>query len=168
MTTIVIAHRLSTIRDADSIVVMKNGQLVEIGNHDELLANHPDGVYASFVEKQKSSEAQKEETAGAKEEEEKVVVVEDPEIAKKKEEADAKDKILKDKQDKLEEENGKISGYSKLEAYNRPIYHVVIASVGSIIVGAANPILGLIFAKMLAILSTPNEILDYLHGEDHL
>lgn len=37
ITTIVIAHRLSTIKDADKIVVLKNGELVEMGNHDELL-----------------------------------------------------------------------------------------------------------------------------------
>jgi ABC-type multidrug transport system fused ATPase/permease subunit len=37
ITTIVIAHRLSTIRDADKIVVLKNGELVEMGNHDTLL-----------------------------------------------------------------------------------------------------------------------------------
>lgn len=37
-TSIVIAHRLSTIRDADLIVVMDQGQIVESGNHDTLLA----------------------------------------------------------------------------------------------------------------------------------
>ncbi len=42
-TSFVIAHRLSTIRDADVILVMENGAIVEQGNHDELLA--ADGAY---------------------------------------------------------------------------------------------------------------------------
>ena len=37
-TSLIIAHRLSTIRDADKIVVICGGKLVEAGEHDELLA----------------------------------------------------------------------------------------------------------------------------------
>ena len=45
-TSFVIAHRLSTIRDADVILVMENGQIVEQGSHAELLAS--DGAYAKL------------------------------------------------------------------------------------------------------------------------
>ena len=49
-TSFVIAHRLSTIYDADSIVVMNHGDIVETGNHKELLAI--DGVYADIYNSQ--------------------------------------------------------------------------------------------------------------------
>jgi ATP-binding cassette, subfamily B, bacterial len=46
-TTITIAHRLSTLRDADQIVVLDGGRVVEHGTHDELVAAA--GRYASLV-----------------------------------------------------------------------------------------------------------------------
>ena len=46
----VIAHRLSTIRDADMILVMKDGDIVEQGNHEELLAKG--GFYADLYNSQ--------------------------------------------------------------------------------------------------------------------
>jgi len=45
-TTLVIAHRLSTVRHADRIVVLEQGELVESGRHDELMANG--GAYANL------------------------------------------------------------------------------------------------------------------------
>ncbi|MBQ1711531.1 MAG: ABC transporter ATP-binding protein [Treponema sp.] len=49
-TLIVIAHRLNTIRNADKILVIKNGQIVESGSHEELMSKG--GEYASMVSKQ--------------------------------------------------------------------------------------------------------------------
>ena len=45
-TSFIVAHRLSTIRNADLILVMKDGKIVERGNHEELLKE--DGLYRSL------------------------------------------------------------------------------------------------------------------------
>jgi ATP-binding cassette subfamily B protein len=49
-TSIVIAHRLSTVRDADQILVLEKGQIVERGKHDELVASG--GLYADLYNRQ--------------------------------------------------------------------------------------------------------------------
>ena len=50
-TTIVVAHRLSTIRNADVIVVLQHGVVVEQGSYDELMQN-PEGPFASLLNAQ--------------------------------------------------------------------------------------------------------------------
>ena len=49
-TSLVIAHRLSTVRDADQILVVDDGRIVERGTHDELLARG--GLYAELYRTQ--------------------------------------------------------------------------------------------------------------------
>ena len=49
-TSVVIAHRLSTIRNADLILCMKDGDIVEQGTHEELLAKN--GFYANLYNSQ--------------------------------------------------------------------------------------------------------------------
>jgi ATP-binding cassette, subfamily B (MDR/TAP), member 1 len=75
-TTITIAHRLSTIKDADNIVVMAEGRIIEQGTHDQLLESQ--GAYYRLVEAQKIAEL-KEMSA----EEREAIDVEDEKLVRK-------------------------------------------------------------------------------------
>jgi subfamily B ATP-binding cassette protein MsbA len=48
--TVVIAHRLSTVRNADRIYTVEDGQLTEVGTHEELVAK--EGIYAQLYRSQ--------------------------------------------------------------------------------------------------------------------
>lgn len=65
-------------------MVLKSGELVEMGNHEALLEQYPDGVYSGFCKKQESAEAnmaadeQPDDTAARKKEKEDKIVEVDP------------------------------------------------------------------------------------------
>ena len=54
-TLLVIAHRLNTIRDADNIVVIKEGNIAEQGNHEDLMNSN--GIYKNMVELQEKNKS---------------------------------------------------------------------------------------------------------------
>jgi ABC-type multidrug transport system fused ATPase/permease subunit len=51
MSVVIVAHRLSTVKNADCIVVIKEGKVTEQGSHDELVSKK-DGVYSNLVRRQ--------------------------------------------------------------------------------------------------------------------
>ncbi|KAJ8600755.1 hypothetical protein CTAYLR_006089 [Chrysophaeum taylorii] len=55
-TVMLVAHRLSTVRNADAIAVLSDGHIVELGNHDHLMAR-PDGIYKMLVTRQLEASA---------------------------------------------------------------------------------------------------------------
>jgi ABC-type multidrug transport system fused ATPase/permease subunit len=57
-----IAHRLSTIRNADKILVFEHGQIVEEGNHEQLMLN-TNGIYRQLVRAQEIEKAIQDEDA---------------------------------------------------------------------------------------------------------
>jgi ATP-binding cassette subfamily B protein len=61
-TSFVIAHRLSTVRDAETILVMNHGSIVEQGTHEELLARG--GFYAELYNSQFAQQEAAEVVAG--------------------------------------------------------------------------------------------------------
>ncbi|MDX1995238.1 MAG: ABC transporter ATP-binding protein, partial [bacterium] len=57
-TSIIIAHRIATVKDADFIVVVDDGRIIEQGTHEDLIAQR--GMYARMVEREKSTETEPE------------------------------------------------------------------------------------------------------------
>jgi len=171
-TTISIAHRLSTIKDADNIVVMSEGRIIEQGTHDELLLKQ--GAYHSLVEAQK--------IAGTKEltaEEEERVANEDEELVRrmtrKSDEGyveDPDDKNIANKLDRttseksqsslalqkrrpIEEKEDSLWSLMKLIAsFNSTEWHLmIIGLIFSVICGGGNPTQAVFFAKEIISLS---------------
>ena len=69
-TNVSIAHRLRTIADADKIIVLNKGQVVEEGTHWQLLNEQPNSLYAQLWNIQENLDIEKELLQGDEEEEE--------------------------------------------------------------------------------------------------
>ncbi|KAL1923211.1 uncharacterized protein VTP21DRAFT_9587 [Calcarisporiella thermophila] len=168
--TIVIAHRLSTIKEADLIVVMDKGAIVEQGSHEELL--NMQGAYYRYVVEQQLKTGGDDVTLTSEKTEE-VLVEEEQQLIKQESLPPAK-KILNFARQlsgrSAKDEDAAVaraaSGEIDVPPEPRPVLRVIkmmkpewglmfISLVGSVMGGVAYPIFSLIFARLIEALSRP-------------
>lgn len=174
-TTITIAHRLSTIKDADNIVVMTEGRIVEQGTHNDLLAKQ--GAYYRLIEAQKIAET-KEMTA----EEQSEIDAKDDELVRKMSNKvggieyneDPDDKNIVNKLNRTTTEKsqsslalqGKTSSSEQhdslwtliklIASFNKTEWKLMLVGLFfSVICGGGNPTQAVFFAKEIISLSLP-------------
>jgi ATP-binding cassette subfamily B (MDR/TAP) protein 1 len=170
-TTISIAHRLSTIKDADNIVVMSEGRIIEQGSHDELLLKR--GAYFGLVEAQKIAAV--DEVSPEKQAE---IDAEDDKLVRQKTgqgyEEDPDDKNISNKLNRTQSEKSQsslalqrrtTSGEQEdslwtliklVASFNKKeIHFMFVGLIFSIICGGGNPTQAVFFAKEIIALSIP-------------
>lgn len=181
-TTIVIAHRLSTIKNADNIVVMSQGKIVEQGNHDELLEKG--AAYFNLVQAQRiaaETEAKEEDEvqifeekdpqafATPGDEEKAMAFAEDPNdlhLGRTKTTQSASSKVLKDKPEEGDKKYSLGSLIALVASFNRKEWHYMITGLfASVITGAGQPVQSVFFAKSITALALPPSQYDRLRSQ---
>lgn len=151
-TTIVIAHRLSTIKRADKIVVLRKGQLVEEGTHDELVQLEA-GVYRGLVYAQELAM----EPEGAND------ISEEAQLERVNT-LDAKRAAVQDTQSVASEadpeykERGLMLSFGRLMYEQRSQWFLYsISAIGILMAGAIYPLQAFIFAKVIEVFTFTGE-----------
>lgn len=173
-TTIVIAHRLATIKDADNIIVMGGGEIIEQGTHNQLLEDE-EGAYALLVANQKLSQKAAEDKGedvdySDDEEEEAVAGPESPVREKSEYDAALGRKLSRQitsrsvasaaldqrkAQREAEKQANKKASFWKLLIRTLKINHAqyklyVIGVIGAICSGMVYPALGIVFGMAIS------------------
>ncbi|KAF8251547.1 P-loop containing nucleoside triphosphate hydrolase protein [Wilcoxina mikolae CBS 423.85] len=166
-TTIVIAHRLSTIRNAEKIVVMSKGKIVEQGNHDTLMAQR--GEYYALVQAQQitarevnvdstSSEGETETVIPEKGEQQKPIIQEDAlRIVRTTTKQSVASIALKNKKKQDEKKYSAWTLFIMICKLNKPEKGVLLlGAFFAVIMGGGQPANGIFFAKAVFALSQPD------------
>lgn len=152
-TTIIVAHRLSTIRNADKIVVLKAGRMVEEGDHKQLMAIK--GHYHNLV------------TTQIGDNDDGVKFGRSESIMKNIQDEDEKMERLAVVVVEEEEAEPPAVPLMKIMMLNKPEYkHIVVASVSSIIMGCAMPLFAVLFGDIMGTLSSEDD--EYVRSETNI
>lgn len=180
-TTIVIAHRLSTIKNADNIVVMSQGRIVEQGTHDALLEKK--AAYFNLVEAQRiaqETERKNEDeisildevdpqvkTAGLeKDEQDFEVDPNDLELGRTKTGKSESSKILEARSEEKEKKYSLWTLIRLVGSFNKPeMGWMIFGLFWAIVCGGGNPTQSVFFAKSIMALALPESRYDELRSE---
>ncbi|KAJ3323513.1 Multidrug resistance protein 1 [Boothiomyces sp. JEL0866] len=151
-TTIIIAHRLSTVKNANLIVVMDAGEIIEQGTHAELLEKK--GNYYNLVQAQELKTENGAQSPQATAASPKIEASQPGKL-----DATTPDKgvvVLSLEKDEAKSKNvdGKLD-YGRLMAYNKPEYGLMALGIfGALCNGGVQPVFAIVFSKVLTILGT--------------
>ncbi|KAG9442708.1 hypothetical protein H6P81_018562 [Aristolochia fimbriata] len=155
-TTIVVAHRLSTIRDVDTIIVLKNGKVVESGSHLELMSMK--GEYFSLVSLQVSGNDKYQKLEISKETLNSSEMLFSQTIAQKILPVKSRDEHRKNSQ-KNPHRNIPEPSFRKLIKLNAPEWpFVVLGTIGAILSGIERPLFALGLAEALSLFYSPDKL----------
>lgn len=158
-TTIVVAHRLSTIRNADVIAGFQNGEIVELGTHDELMERK--GIYHSLVNMQtfKSTEVAEEDSEEMTMDEKSPSVssMNEPTLFRQKSRSGS-EKELKEEEKPTEEEKVPNVSFLTVLKLNYPEWpYMVVGILCATINGGMQPAFAVIFSKIIAVFAEPDQ-----------
>ena len=154
-TTIIIAHRLSTVRNADKIMALREGKLVEQGTHEELIKLEG-GLYQALVAAQaeagwEDKKNEEKESSGDKRKQ-LVSVSKSIGIEKQMSVKNTKNEEKTKKPD--EEECPEVSMATVLKLNSPEWVLIVIGMIGSLVAGAAAPLNSILFVEFLTVFET--------------
>ncbi|XP_061363698.1 ABC transporter B family member 13-like isoform X2 [Gastrolobium bilobum] len=154
-TTIVVAHRLSTIRDVDTIVVLKNGQVVESGTHLELMSKN--GDYMNLVSLQASQNNNTSSNSISRSGSSKNSSFREPSENLNYEELKLNTRELQASDQGLPPNTASIPSILDLLKLNAPEWpYGILGSVGAIMAGMEAPLFALGITHMLTAFYSPN------------
>ncbi len=150
-TTIVIAHRSSTIRNADLIIGIQNGQVVEYGIHEDLIEQK--GIYYQLVTTQNRKEKA--------EEEEEELILDNTEIPLETGSSifDSEKNAGENEKPSFDDTSKKYHGSLtwKILKLNSPEWFwILLGSISSLLVGATQPLFALFLTRIFALFAEPN------------